>query len=243
MLWSAFIVGILGSFHCVGMCGPIAFLLPLDRKSNKKRIFQVSLYHIGRLFAYSIIGFVFGVVGKSFSLFGLQQKISILIGIVMIVVVLVSSFSKKQWHVAKPIYKIISKIKSNLGSLLKKKSSDTFLTIGFLNGFLPCGLVYMAVFGAIASQSLWQGSLYMILFGLGTVPLMTTAVYFGNFLSGKVRQKITKAIPVFVIVIGVLFVLRGMGLGIPYVSPKQMKPKIESTQSCHSLSALNTMKK
>src|SRR5699024_5463758 len=103
---------------------------------------------------------------------------------------------------------------------LKQKKSDTFLTIGFLNGFLPCGLVYMAVFGAIASGSPLSGGVYMLFFGLGTIPLMSVAVYLGNFLKGKARQKIQRIIPIFVAIVAILFILRGLGLGIPFISPE-----------------------
>jgi len=120
-----------------------------------------------------------------------------------------------------------------LSSALKKKTSDTFLTIGFLNGFLPCGLVYMAVFGAIASGNAVEGSLYMMFFGLGTIPLMTTAIYFSNFLKGAMRQKIQKAIPVFVVLIGALFILRGLGLGIPYISPSPISEMVTGAMNCH----------
>ena len=235
MLWSGFILGLLGSFHCVGMCGPIAFVLPLDRTSSSKRVLQVSLYHLGRIITYSLIGLLFGLLGRGLYLFGLQQKISVITGILMILAVVFAATSIKRFRFSAPIYRAISGLKSKLGMALKKKSPDTFLTIGFLNGFLPCGLVYMAVFGAIAAGDLFQGSLYMILFGLGTVPLMTTAVYFGNFLTGKIRQRIRKAIPVFVVIVGVLFILRGLGLGIPYVSPKPMNEKVNAEMECHSV--------
>ena len=117
---------------------------------------------------------------------------------------------------------------------MKKKSPDTFLTIGFLNGFLPCGLVYMALFGAIAMGNALQGGLYMMLFGLGTIPLMTTAIYFSGLLKGGIRQKVQKAIPVFVVVIGLLFILRGLGLGIPYVSPAPITQFATSAIECHN---------
>ncbi|MCT8340687.1 sulfite exporter TauE/SafE family protein [Flavobacteriaceae bacterium TK19130] len=234
MLATAFLFGLLGSFHCVGMCGPIAFLLPVDRNNPVKKIGQLSLYHGGRLFAYALIGLVFGLVGKGLNLFGLQQQLTIAIGLLMIVLVLLPYKQLQKVSLAKPLYRIIGKVKSNLGAALKKKSPDTFLTIGFLNGFLPCGLVYMAVFGALAVGNTWEGSLYMVLFGAGTIPLMTTAIYIGNFLNGQVRQRIRKAIPVFVVIIGCLFVLRGLGLGIPYVSPKPMQPTIEANYECHS---------
>ena len=233
MLISAFILGLLGSFHCVGMCGPIAFMLPVDRNNTFKKVTQISLYHIGRLLSYSIMGLVFGLIGKGLNLFGFQQQLSIIIGVVMIIVILIPYKTFNKYNISKPIYKVISKVKSALGSALKKKTSDTFLTIGFLNGFLPCGLVYMAIFGAIAGGNAAEGSLYMAFFGLGTIPLMTTAIYFSNFLKGAMRQKIQKAIPVFVVLIGVLFILRGLGLGIPYLSPAPVSDMVTGAMNCH----------
>lgn len=235
MQWSALIFGLLGSFHCVGMCGPIAFLLPLDRKSKSKRIAQLVSYHSGRLVTYGVIGLVFGLVGKSLNLFGVQQQLSIIIGIVMIVIVVIPSKILTRHNFSKPIYKAVAKVKSVMGVELKKKDPSTFFTIGFLNGLLPCGLVYMAVFGAIASGGSLYGALYMILFGLGTTPLMTIAIYLGNFLKGQAKQRILKVIPVFVVIIGMLFIVRGMGLGIKYISPPDSVAveTVSAHHSCH----------
>lgn len=233
MLYSALILGILGSFHCVGMCGPIAFMLPVSHDNQVKKFFQIFLYHFGRLLAYSIIGLAFGLIGKSLNLFGFQQQLSISIGVLMILVIMLPAKQFQKFNFSKPLYSIIGKIKSSLGAALKKKTPDTFLTIGFLNGFLPCGLVYMAVFGSVAAGSLLSGSLYMLLFGLGTIPLMTTAVYFSSLLGPAVRKKVQKAIPVFVVLIGLLFIIRGLGLGIPYLSPADQSPQITASFSCH----------
>lgn len=233
MLVSALILGLLGSLHCVGMCGPIAFMLPVDRTNSFKKVTQISIYHFGRLLAYSIIGLVFGLLGKSFYIFGVQQQLSIIIGILMIVIVIFPHKVIGKYNLSQPLFRLISKVKSSLGKALKKKTADTFLTIGFLNGFLPCGLVYMAVFGAVATGSLLEGSLYMLLFGLGTIPLMTTAIYLGKFLNSTIKQRIQKAIPVFVVVIGLLFILRGLGLGIPYLSPAPVVETAASAIECH----------
>lgn len=222
----------MGSLHCVGMCGPIAFMLPVDRSSQAKKFGQIFTYHFGRLLAYSILGLLFGFLGKGLYLFGLQQKLSIGIGIAMIAIVLLSYTSFKSSVFTQPLYRLIGKVKRELGTALQKKSADTFLTIGFLNGFLPCGLVYMAVLGAIAMGNPWMGALYMALFGLGTIPLMTTAIYFSGMLKGSARQNIRKLIPVFVIFVGVLFILRGLGLGIPYISPKPVVTTTMNTQDC-----------
>lgn len=233
MLWSALIFGLLGSFHCVGMCGPIAFMLPVDRSNSFKKVTQISVYHIGRLLAYAIIGLCFGLIGKSLYLFGIQQQLSIVIGVLMIVVVLIPVQTFNKYNLSKPLYRVISKVKSSLGKALKKKTTDTFLTIGFLNGFLPCGLVYMAVFASLTMSSAVESSLYMMLFGLGTIPLMTTAIYLGKFLNSTVKQRIQKAIPVFVVIIGLLFIIRGLGLGIPYLSPAPIVDVTSSTIDCH----------
>ena len=233
MLISAFILGLLGSFHCVGMCGPIAFMLPVDRTNSTKKVFQIVLYHLGRLISYSLIGLVFGLLGKGIYIFGYQQQLSVVIGVLMIIAVLIPYNTFNKYNFSKPLFRLISKIKSALGKELKKKSPDTFLTIGFLNGFLPCGLVYMAVFAAIASGSMLQGILYMLAFGIGTIPLMTVTIYISRFLSGKVRNYIQRIIPIFVIIIGILFILRGLGLGIPYISPAPIGETATGTIECH----------
>ncbi len=233
MLWTAFILGLLGSLHCIGMCGPIAFMLPVDRKNTSRKVFQIGLYHFGRLLSYSIFGLVFGLIGKSLYLFGFQQQLSITIGVLMILVVLVPVKMFNKYNLSKPLFKVISTVKSSLGSALKKKTNDTFLTIGFLNGFLPCGLVYMAIFAAISFGALWQASLYMVFFGLGTIPLMTSAVYLGKFINAQKKQRIQELIPVFVVVIGCMFILRGLGLGIPYISPAPIADTISSAMECH----------
>ena len=117
----------------------------------------------------------------------------------MIVIVLIPYKTIGKYNLSKPVIRIISKLKSRLGKELKKKSPDTFLTIGFLNGFLPCGLVYMAIFGALTSSTFYEGALYMALFGLGTVPLMSTVVLIGNVTSVINRRRIQQLICLFLV--------------------------------------------
>ncbi|MGV6831229.1 MAG: sulfite exporter TauE/SafE family protein [bacterium] len=235
MVFTAIILGLLGSFHCVGMCGPVAFLLPLDRKSQTKRILQITSYHSGRLITYALFGFLFGLVGDQLHLFGWQQQLSIIIGLLMIGLILLPHKIVSKYNFAKPFYHLIAQIKNKIGLQLKQKKTSTFFTLGFLNGFLPCGLVYMAVFGAVGTGKMWQGSLYMFFFGLGTIPLMTSAIYIGNFLKGTAKKRIVKLVPVFVVIIGLLFVLRGLGLGIKYISPSELVSvdTVSTKHSCH----------
>ncbi len=233
MFYTAFILGLLGSLHCLGMCGPIAFMLPVDRSNRYRGSLQTVIYHSGRILAYGILGLLFGMLGKGLHLFGTQQKLSIIIGVLMIVLVLIPLHKLGKFRLTQPIFKGISWLKETLGASFKKKTPDAFLTIGFLNGFLPCGLVYMALLGATASAGPAGGFLFMVIFGLGTIPLMTIAVFFGSAIKSSFKNKISRLVPVFVILVGLLFILRGMGLGIPYVSPKISNHTTETAVECH----------
>lgn len=233
MLYTAFIFGLISSFHCIGMCGPIAMMLPVDRDNQAKKVTQIITYHLGRLTAYASIGLVFGLVGRGLFLAGMQQKMSIFIGVAMILVILIPEKVFARYNFSKPVFVLISKVKSTLGKQFKNKSYKSLFTIGLLNGFLPCGMVYVALFGAIAMQNESYGVLYMILFGLGTVPMMSSVVYLQSFLTVPVRNKIQKAIPYVAVAMGIAFVLRGLGLGIPYVSPSDMSLFVQSAPNCH----------
>lgn len=233
MLYSAFIFGLISSFHCIGMCGPIAMMLPVERNNPAKKVIQIITYHAGRLTAYGSIGLLFGLLGKGFFLAGIQQQLSIFIGIAMILVILIPEKVLARYNFSKPVYKLISRIKQNLGSHFKNKSFKSLYIIGLLNGFLPCGMVYVALFGAIAMQSAGLGVLYMVLFGLGTIPLMSAVVYANSFVSVAIRNKIQKVIPYVGVAIGVLFILRGLGLGIPYVSPSNINLFVQEKANCH----------
>ena len=128
---------------------------------------------------------------------------------------------------------MISVVKSALGTQFKNKSYQSLFTIGLLNGFLPCGMVYVALFGAVAMQSPTLGVLYMIMFGLGTIPLMSSVVYLKNFMTISLRNKIQKAIPYVAVFIGTLFILRGLGLDIPYISPSNTSLFVQQQPNCH----------
>lgn len=233
MLYTAFVFGLISSFHCIGMCGPIAMMLPVDRNNKAKKVVQISTYHLGRLTAYATIGFVFGLLGKGFSMAGIQQNLSIFIGVAMIVVVLTPEKIFATYNFSKPVFRLISRIKAGLGSQFRNKSFKSLFIIGLLNGFLPCGMVYVALFGAIAMQSESLGVLYMILFGLGTVPMMSSVVYINSLLTLPIRNKVQKIIPYVAVVIAVLFILRGLGLGIPYISPSHISLFVQADPNCH----------
>ena len=232
-IWAGFVMGVIGSLHCVGMCGPIAFALPYDRTKWFPAFLSNYTYQIGRIITYGLLGLAIGFVGRGFSLSGIQQPLSIGIGVVMMTLVVFPRIKFLNNFSGKITIKV-GKLKQLLGIYMMKKSYRALLITGLVNGLLPCGLVYMALLGALGMSTPVNASLFMILFGLGTFPLMFLVGYLGNVLKPNFRAKIQKAIPILVFCMGVLFVLRGMGLGINYVSPPTGSLSIEQTEDCHN---------
>lgn len=232
MLYSATILGLISSLHCIGMCGPIAMMLPVDRSNPVKRALQILLYHAGRLTAYASLGLVFGILGKGLYLAGMQQWLSILAGVIMIFIAMVPERVFAKYNFSKPVYKIISKVKSSLGSQFKKKSNKALFVTGLLNGYLPCALVYSALFGAIAMQSEVYGILYMLLYGAGTIPLMSAVVYGAGLMKSSLRNTFAAIVPYAAVFIGMLFIVRGLGLGIPFLSPADINLFVQSNPDC-----------
>ena len=223
ILFSALVLGLMGSFHCAGMCGPIAIALPLHGNTVPQKIFGGTLYNVGRTITYGIMGAIFGLLGQGIQMIGVQQKISVIMGVVMIISVLFPALFKTQYRMDKSMFSFVGKLKKRIGEMFSIRSFQSLFFIGMLNGLLPCGLVYMAIAGAIGTGNAAEGTLYMILFGLGTIPMLLTISLAGNIMSQAIRRKINKLIPVMVIVVGLLFILRGLSLGIPYLSPEKQK--------------------
>lgn len=233
MLYSALIFGFISSLHCVGMCGPIALMIPVDRNNVLQKWLQISTYQIGRVTAYTSLGLLFGMLGAGFFLAGFQQQLSIIVGVLMILVAIIPEKKLAQYNFSKPIYHLISRVKTQLGLQFKKKSYKSLFLIGLFNGYLPCGMVYVALFGAMAMNNVFIGSLYMTLFGLGTIPLMMVLVNFLKTTQFSYYSKFQKIIPILIICIGILFILRGFGLNIPYISPSIMHLHIQPEVNCH----------
>lgn len=234
MVYTALFFGLISSLHCIGMCGPIAMMLPVDHQNPTKKVVQILTYQLGRIMAYGMLGFFFGLLGRGLFLAGFQQRLSIVVGIIMISIAIVPERIVAQYNFSKPIYRVISKIKTNLGAQFKRKSPDALFIIGLLNGLLPCGMVYAALFGAIAMQNTMQSVSYMLLYGLGTIPMMSAVVYASGFITQPFRTKIQRIIPLVTVIIGTLFILRGLGLNIDYVSPSNLDLFVQANANCHN---------
>ena len=214
-LWTAFILGLVGSLHCAGMCGPLALALPAGGQGAAAFFAGRLAYNLGRVATYCALGLVFGLIGKSLLLAGVQRWVSIALGVML----LIGLFASRKLALWRPVTLLVGQLKSRMGVLLRRRSVDALLILGLLNGLLPCGLVYVACAGAIATGDVFHGALYMLAFGAGTVPMMLAISLSGKLVPLSLRLKLLKAVPVAVFVLATLLILRGMSLGIPYISP------------------------
>lgn len=229
----AFVIGIAGSFHCVGMCGPLALALPVNNNSLAAKLTGTFLYNAGRIITYSFFGLIFGLIGQTAALFDFQQWLSIGAGALILLFILIPQKYKLQTSVSKYTNGYFNKLRTALGRLFTQKNHTSLLVIGLLNGLLPCGLVYMAVAGAIGAGNTGGSILFMAAFGLGTLPVMWSIAFFGNYVGLRWRQTIRRAYPYMMALMACLLILRGMGLGIPYVSPKMNAEKAEVHGCCN----------
>lgn len=211
--------GLVGSLHCIGMCGPIAIALPLGNKGLFLRIIGGIVYNIGRILTYALLGAIFGLLGQGIEMAGFQQWASILLGSAMILSIIAPAIFRGKIKLEQFFFGYAGKLIGSFRKLFAVSSIPSLFLIGLLNGLLPCGLVYVAIAGAINTNELFNGVIYMIIFGLGTIPIMLAIPLLGNLIGNAFRKKYGKIVSIFIVILGIIFILRGLSLGIPYISP------------------------
>ena len=211
---TAFILGLSSSFHCVGMCGPLLLAVP-TRASINYQWLEILIYHTARIFTYALLGVLVGFAGWRLQVANLQQFFSLTIGIILLIYVFAGRFfADASWLLA-----FNKMIFSFFGFAAKQKGQRGTLLLGVANGLLPCGMVYIALTGAMASASATAAAGFMTLFGLGTLPLLFVFNFYGIRLQASVKQRIKFVSPIVIAIMGILLILRGLNLGIPFISP------------------------
>lgn len=226
-------MGAVGSLHCVGMCGPLALALPLGSRSNGGRVASGALYNLGRITTYTLLGLVLGLAGQTFLSGKAQQTLSILLGTGILIYLFLPLKRTAASAITSAAGRPFVKLRQAMARLFKSRAYTSQYLIGVLNGLLPCGLIYMAVTTSFLTGSAFKGSLFMAFFGLGTFPAMLAVVFFGHYMSGQLRFRLRKAVPFFLFIMGTLLILRGMNLGIPFVSPLLPEVAKAGAVVCH----------
>ena len=215
-----FFMGLIGSVHCIAMCGPLVMALPISQQTNFQKWQSILLYHAGKISSYTLLGIIFGLFGSQLPLYGVQENLSIVMGIIMLLYVVYVFVIKPKFIPRFLQFNLLyTFIVKKMGQLFQRKNRTVFYLIGFLNGLLPCGMIYVALTSALATQKILEGGLLMAFFGLGTMPALIMVAIGGQYFSLNFRKKIQNLLPVFIFSMGVLLILRGMNLGIPFLSP------------------------
>jgi len=230
-IWAGFLIGLVGGFHCIGMCGPIVVALPGESKKFRFLIGKLA-YNFGRIVTYSTLGLLSGFIGERVAIAGYQSALSITIGVILLLAFIIPGSVKRRVFGNNLFSGAGKRVKIIWGKLFGIRTLSSLFAIGILNGFLPCGLVYVALAGAIAVKDPIGGMLYMAAFGIGTIPLLLALSLVGNIVSLKLKQTVTRLIPVGAVILATLFILRGLSLGIPYISPKRMVTAKGTTMEC-----------
>jgi hypothetical protein len=224
--WTAFILGLVGSLHCAGMCGPLALALPPAGDTTPRYVLGRIAYNLGRIITYCLLGILFGLAGWTFLLAGVQRWVSIALGVALLLG-LFASQRLVRWN---PVTLVMDQLKSRMLVLLRRRSFGSLAVLGLLNGLLPCGLVYAACAAATTTGGVLAGAQFMAIFGLGTVPMMLAISLSGKLVPLSLRLKLRQAIPVCLLLLGTLLILRGLSLGIPFLSPDLSGP---GASCCH----------
>lgn len=232
LLWTGFMLGLIGSAHCAGMCGPIAIALPGAQKRGISLVTGRLLYNAGRVITYMGMGAVLGFFGMGLSLAGYQQVLSVATGVLILAFALLpASYFNRMMHASPALFqRSFGKL---FGKLMKDGSHGSLLGIGLLNGLLPCGFVYMGLIGALGMGSVPGSAAYMALFGLGTVPVMFGMSMVTGLFGPDFRRKMQKALPYAAGIVGILLILRGLSLGIPFISPVLGGGLEMGAEACH----------
>jgi hypothetical protein len=228
-----FVMGAVGSLHCIGMCGPLAMALPLGNRSTGSRLAGGVLYNLGRVITYTWLGLVLGLAGGFLITPSVQSTVSIVFGAAILLYLLLPSSVKRNLTQRSPAQGFFLGLRKQLGKLLSTPTDSSLMGIGMLNGLLPCGMIYLALTSSFLTGSIVNGGLFMMAFGLGTFPAMVSVVFFGSYLGQQVRMRLRRTIPIFLACMAALLVLRGLNLGIPYLSPSLPQENAGSEMICH----------
>lgn len=211
--------GFLGSFHCIGMCGPLALSLP--QKSAEKLYFLGSrtIYNLGRVVTYTMLGGAVGLLSSMISISGYQQGLSIGVGIFLLLALAWNNVRVALAKMESYSFSLIGKLTGHMKNLFGNGNIGSLFLIGILNGFLPCGFVYLALSSALTLGTVGDSMFFMAGFGFGTLPAMLAVSLAGGLISTVWRQRLKSLSPYFIALVGIILILRGLNLGIPFLSP------------------------
>jgi sulfite exporter TauE/SafE len=208
-------MGLLSSLHCIGMCGPIALALPVYKGGLFQQLTGLLVYNGGRALTYSLLGVFFGLVGSSLVVLGLMRYLTIAVGVIILLYVVLPTKVGSRLHPPLKWNRAVAAVKSRLAKYLRSNHAGGWFLLGVFNGLLPCGLVYLALITSVATGTVVNGGLFMLLFGLGTFPAMFAVGFFRHYFTPVSRTKFRRILPIMLGVVGIWLIVRGVLIEFP----------------------------
>ena len=207
-LTTAFVAGLLGSAHCVGMCGGFVALLGVGTNGQRVASRQAA-YFLGKTGTYVAFGTIAGAAGFALreAFAGLGGVVAVGLGVTMMTAGL--AVCGVAWGVRTPGAALAARLGPAVGRLVGSDRPGALVTLGALNGLLPCGLVYGMLAVAGSSGSAAGGALTMAVFGLATIPALAVTGALGAHLRPSRRLWLQRLAGALVVAMGLLTVARG----------------------------------
>lgn len=208
MTGAAFILGMLGSVHCAGMCGPLSLLIPAGSVTADRRIAGLLLYNLARILVYTLLGFVTGWAGYLVSLSGAGAWLMLLAALLLLLSGVFSLFSRNLLDRIPVPDRWMQHLRHFFRPFFRQKNYWAYIGMGTFNALIPCGLLYTALLAAVAEAHPLQSAGFMLMFGLGTVPAMMSAQYLLQFIRQEWRTCLRRALPLASIVLALFMIYR-----------------------------------
>lgn len=216
LYWIAFLIGIGGSIHCVGMCGPIVLALPVKNLGFNAVLMNRLIYNLGRITTYGTMGLIIGVLGLGVQIVGAQQYLSVLLGIGLILYIIFSARRLPMFSGLAVFDRALVKFKLLFSRKLSLSGKRNNFFIGMLNGLLPCGLVYVALVNSLLVSSPWEGFIFMSIFGLGTFPALFILPLATRIFNFRPLTNLKRFVPFLIFGLGVFLIIRGINFDNPF---------------------------
>lgn len=226
---SAWFMGFIGSTHCIGMCGPLAMALPVSSRSKWGKLFLALTYNLGRVTTYTILGAGIGAGSALVIPTALQSSFSISVGVLMLLIALILFVLQRKRTIQILPEKWIKKVSHLIVSRMQSGRNVDVFIIGLLNGLLPCALVYAALVTAFASGSVLNSMVFMLFFGFGTLPAMWGVLFFSQWITQAIRQRLNAIFPLMYVLMGILLIARGIQAPAGPIPPEH-KPALFCTK-------------
>ncbi|GLR17188.1 sulfite exporter TauE/SafE family protein [Portibacter lacus] len=216
MIYVAFTLGLFGSLHCLGMCGPLAFaLLPGIEERSARNYTRIIGYNSGRVASYVVLGLFMGVLSGVINISGIQKPLTLIMGVGLILLFFLSLDIEKVLFKSSKFRSIFTSYRTFITKVVQKISSQNSFLMGMLNGFVPCGLVYLALAGAMTSDGFLKSGQFMLFFGLGTFPAMFLLLASISVLDLRKRINLKSIFAVLQLLVGCFLIYRAYGINVP----------------------------